>query len=51
MLSVVAAAIGLVLFFGFVLCLCVRSPGESSDLPWDAPIDLTAKSPLGRWRY
>ena len=51
MVSVLAAAIGLVVFFTLVLCLCVRSRGESSGAAWDAPLDFTAKSPLGRWRY
>jgi len=51
MLSLVVAAIGLAVFFTLVLCLRVRSRGESSGAAWDAPLDLTAKSPLGRWRY
>lgn len=51
MLSLAAAATGLVLFFSLVLYLCVRSRGEISDMAWDAPLDLAAKSPLGRWRY
>ena len=50
MLALAAAAVGLSLFFGLVLYLCVRSRGESSDVARDAGLDLTAKSPLGRWR-
>ncbi|MGC2333979.1 MAG: hypothetical protein WA581_21185 [Candidatus Acidiferrales bacterium] len=51
MLALVAAVIGLLLFFGLVLYLCVRNRKEDSHVAPDAPLDVTAKSPLGRWRY
>jgi hypothetical protein len=50
MLSLVLAAIGLVLFFSFTLHYCIRD-GQDAETRWDSNIDLMRKSPFGRWRY
>lgn len=51
MLSVIAAAMGLVVFFSLVLYLCVRDRKQQVYAGTDSGIELMRKSPLGRWRY
>jgi hypothetical protein len=51
MLSLAAAAIGLVFFFCFVLYVCVRWGKQDPDTRWDSDIEMMRKSPFGRWRY
>ena len=50
MLSVVVAAIVLVLFFLLVLYFCVRDLKRDAEVRSDSAIEMTRKSPLGRWR-
>jgi hypothetical protein len=51
MLSVLAAAIGLVFFFCLVLYLCLQDREQDANAPWDSNIEMMRKSPFGRWRY
>jgi hypothetical protein len=51
MLSIVVAAIGLILFFSLVLYICVRNPEQNADAWSDSGIEMKRKSALGRWRY
>jgi len=51
MLSLVAAVIGLVLFFCFTLYFCVRDRNEDVGVRSDSDLDWMRKSPFGRWRY
>jgi hypothetical protein len=46
-----AIAIGLVLFFVGVLCLCLRYSKQDVDPRPDSYLEMTPSSPLGRWRY
>jgi hypothetical protein len=51
MAAVLAAVIGLILFFCLTLCFCVRDPKQEADRRSDSDLDLMRKSPFGRWRY
>jgi len=46
-----AVAVGLVLFFSVVLYLCLRNPKQDTDERPYSYVDVTPRSPLGRWRY
>jgi hypothetical protein len=51
MTSLVAVAIGLVLFFCFILYFCVRESKQDEYAQSNSELDLMRKSPFGRWRY
>lgn len=51
MASLLIVVIGLLLFFAFVLHICLRYGKQDARARWDSPVELARKSPLGRWRY
>ena len=46
-----AIATGLVVFFVGVLRLCLRHSKQDSHPRPDSYLEMTPRSPLGRWRY
>jgi len=51
MLSALVGIVVLILFFGFVLWVCLRRGRQEEQAALDSRVELMRKSPLGRWRY